>query len=266
MEMDKSHRTGRHDQGRESDWSKAAADYAAHRPGPPDRYYFTLMDLGVGLPGQRLLDMGTGTGVVARNFASRGVTCVGTDIAEGQLHMARLLARDEGLDVDFQNARAEAQPFPDNSFSAITANQCWIYFQGNQTLQECQRLLSPGGRLAITFFSFMPRESYIVALSEKLVLQFNPGWSGNDWDGVVADSIKLPDFAQQVGWFCYDEDIPFTRESWRGRMRALRGIGASLSETEVQAFDVAHAQALEKLPDSFTIPHRIFGYVIGFDG
>ena len=36
--------------------------------------------------------------------------------------------------------------------------------------------------------------------------------------------------------FYYDEAIPFSRETWRGRMRALRGIGASLSQEQVENF------------------------------
>ena len=40
--------------------------------------------------------------------------------------------------------------------------------------------------------------------------------------------------------FHYDEPIPFSRESWRGRIRACRGVGASPPEAEVLRFDEAH--------------------------
>ncbi|MCI0583479.1 MAG: class I SAM-dependent methyltransferase, partial [Chloroflexi bacterium] len=60
------------DGGRAIDWGKTAADYAAHRPGPPETFYEKLAALGVGLKGQRILDLGTGTGVLARSFARRG--------------------------------------------------------------------------------------------------------------------------------------------------------------------------------------------------
>jgi SAM-dependent methyltransferase len=264
MALDRTHRSGDHDGGRASDWGRTSADYAAHRPGPPDSYYDKLAELGVGLPEQRILDLGTGTGEIARRLASRGCFCAGTDIATPQIGTARRMARESGLDVDLRVASAESQPFADASFDAITANQCWIYFDGRRTLAECRRLLRPEGRLAVTFFSFLPRVSDIVALSEKIVLRFNPDWSGADWDGNVPDSIELSGLARTVGWFCYDEAVPFTKENWRGRMRAVRGIGASLSPQEVDAFDRAHTEALADLPGRFDIPHRIFGYVIGF--
>ncbi len=58
--------------------------------------------------------------------------------------------------------------------------------------------------------------------------------------------------------FYYDVPVPFTRESWRGRMRALRGIGASLSADEVERFDRRHADLLAAIArEQFTIWHRI---------
>ncbi|MDA1073705.1 MAG: hypothetical protein O3A63_02940, partial [Proteobacteria bacterium] len=117
----------------------------------------------------------------------------------------------------------------------------------------------PGGRLVISHFSFLPRVDPIVAASEKLVLKYNPTWSGADWDGNFA---PVPNWSKGVfdlvGWFVYDEPIPFTRESWRGRMRALRGIAASLNPVEVDAFDREHEALLATLAgNEFTIAHRL---------
>jgi hypothetical protein len=58
--------------------------------------------------------------------------------------------------------------------------------------------------------------------------------------------------------FWYDEAIPFTRESWRGRIRACRGIGAALSEEAVGEFDAAHDALLREIAgERFTILHRL---------
>ena len=65
--------------------------------------------------------------------------------------------------------------------------------------------------------------------------------------------------------FYYDEAIAFTRESWRGRFRALRGIGASLPDEEVRAFDREHAKLLEEIAEpDFTVLHRIDAHVFEF--
>lgn len=63
--------------------------------------------------------------------------------------------------------------------------------------------------------------------------------------------------------FQYDEPIPFTRETWRGRIRACRGIGATLTPEQVRAFDEKHARLLEETAaESFTVLHRIDAHIL----
>ena len=249
-----------HDHGRRFDWGRTSVDYARHRPGPPDSFYERLWALGIGHPGQRILDLGTGTGVLARRFALQGSRVTGIDIAVPQIEAARRLAVADGLDVSFRVAPAEETEAPNSSFDVATANQCFLYFDPQRTLAELRRVLVPGGRLMVSHFSFLPRLDPIARAAEELVLRFNPVWSGADWDGAVAPVpgwAKRPDL-RLVGFFVYDEAIPFTRETWRGRMRACRGIGAGLPDEQVGAFDRAHAELLESIaPAEFTVLHRL---------
>ncbi len=251
------------DAGRSFDWGRAAEDYDRFRPGPPDSFYRKLQALDVGLPDQRILDIGTGTGLLARRFAAAGSRVCGIDLAEPQVHMAEQAAREDGVGVNFQVAAAEALPFSPGSFDVVSACQCWWYFDLDRVLPEVRRVLASDGRLVVSYFSFLPRLDPVVAASEALVLEFNPRWSGADWDG---RTNPLPGWSRDdfrlVGLFEYDEAIPFTRESWRGRMRALRGIAASLSGEEIETFDRAHEQRLTELvPESFRILHRIHAQI-----
>ena len=53
-----------------------------------------------------------------------------------------------------------------------------------------------------------------------------------------------------------DLNIPFTRESWNGRIKACRGICASLSQCKVRNFEKDHLKMLESIaPENFTIKH-----------
>ena len=252
------------DPGRTIDWGRASADYAAYRPGPPPSYYARLRALGVGLPGQRVLDLGTGTGVLARQFARQGCDVVGVDLSLGQLGIARRLAREEGLSVDFRAAPAEDTHLPAAAFDAATANQCWLYFDRDRVVAEMRRVLRPGGVIVTSHLSWLPREDAVARRSEELVLEFNPQWTAGDWSGVVPE---IPRWARGefdvAGSFVYDEPIEFTRETWRGRIRACRGIGAELSADEVAAFDAAHAALLAAtVPERFPVLHRIDAHVL----
>ncbi len=180
--------------------------------------------------------------------------------------MARRLADEEGLSADFSVQLSESLPWPEPTFDVATANQCWLYFDKERVVQELRRVLKPGGLLVTSHFCWLPRLDKIASSSEQLVLKFNPAWSAADWSGVVP---PCPQWAEPTfnvtAMFYYDEPIPFTRESWCGRIRACRGIGATLSKEEVKAFDKAHQDLLTRIaPESFTVLHRIDAHVYAF--
>src|SRR5205823_14293128 len=75
-----------------ADWSKTSSDYGQFRPGYPESFFARLAEWGIPRPGQRILDLGTGTGNLARPFAGSGARVLGIDIARGQLAEARRLA------------------------------------------------------------------------------------------------------------------------------------------------------------------------------
>lgn len=66
------------------------------------------------------------------------------------------------------------------------------------------------------------------------------------------------DFFTVTNAISMDMDIPFSRESWHGRIKACRGIGASsLSADEIAAWEKEHLAFLDTEPEQFTIPHYI---------
>ena len=95
------------DQGHAFHWGKTAQDYAVYRPGYPESFYTILHALGIGRPGQAILDLGTGTGVLARAFAQCGASVIGLDLAAEQIVVAQQLARQEHLDIQFVTCAAE---------------------------------------------------------------------------------------------------------------------------------------------------------------
>ena len=76
------------DEGMSIDWGKTSLDYASYRPGPPPSFYERLVALGIGKAGQHLLDLGTGTGVIARQMARQGCHVSGIDVCGGRRRSA----------------------------------------------------------------------------------------------------------------------------------------------------------------------------------
>jgi 2-polyprenyl-3-methyl-5-hydroxy-6-metoxy-1,4-benzoquinol methylase len=106
-----------HDHGRPIDWGNTSSDYAVYRPGYPASFYRRITALGIGEPGQRVLDLGTGTGNVGRALARLGCRVTGVDISKEQIAEAQRLAAEEGLTADFFVRTAPA-PF-------LRLNECW---------------------------------------------------------------------------------------------------------------------------------------------
>ncbi len=252
------------DPGRTIDWGQTSRDYAIFRPGPPPSFFHRLQAMGIGLPRQNILDLGTGTGALAREFAKQESVVSAVDVSKEQIEAAKDLARKDGLSVDFQTAPAEVLPFADGVFDIVTAHQCWLYFDKPKTLAEVARVTKYHGLLVTSHFSWLPREDKIAKASEELILKYNPQWTAADWSGVIP---PIPQWAVEAkltlkGMFYYDEPIPFTREAWRGRIRACRAIGATLSPSEVKAFDHEHEALLESLAGpTFTISHRLDAHI-----
>jgi SAM-dependent methyltransferase len=260
------HRDENVDGGRPADWSRTSGDYGRYRPDPPASFFERLRAIGIGLAGQRILDLATGTGALARSFAAAGAQVAAIDIASGQIAEAQRLAAAASLAVDFQVAAAETPPFAEARFEIATANQCWLYFDKPRALAALRRVLRSGGRLCVSHFSWLARLDPIARATETLVLAHNPSWTGADWDGLVParHGWAEPDMTVEAQ-FVYDEAIPFTAESWRGRIRACRGVAAVLEEAQVAAFDRDLDRLLGEIaPPRFSVLHRLDATVYGF--
>ncbi len=104
--------------------------------------------------GGRVLDVATGTGLVAERLLSRGHTVVGVDQSAGMLEIAR--TRLAGR-VELVEASAEALPFDDGVFDHLTFTYLLRYVDDpGATLAELARVVRPGGTIAMLEFA-VPR-------------------------------------------------------------------------------------------------------------
>ena len=109
------------DHGKAFDWGKTSEDYAKYRDIYPKEFYAKLAELSLGVKGQNVLDLGTGTGVIPRNMYSYGAKWTGADISENQIMYAEKLSKSAGMDIDYIVASAEAVDYPDRTFDGTVS-------------------------------------------------------------------------------------------------------------------------------------------------
>lgn len=126
--------------------AKAADEVAARNA------YLGLLDIAAG---ERVLDVGCGTGAVTRDIARRvgtGGLAVGVDPSGALLAIAREHAEDAGLGgrIEFREGDALALPFPDSSFDVVVCATVLSHVpRGEAAVPELVRVLRPGGRLGV---------------------------------------------------------------------------------------------------------------------
>jgi len=244
------------------DFGKTARDYGRYRAGFPPALFERLATFGIGLTGQRVLDLGTGTGTLARSLALRGCTVTALDPSVPLTEEAKRLDQEAGVSISYVIAKAEQTGLPDASFDVITAGQCWHWFDRPKAAQEVKRLLVSDGRLVIAHFDWIPLPGNVVEATEKLIEQHNPEWKMGGSRGLYSrwlSDVAIAGF-QDIETFSFDIFVPYSHEAWRGRIRASAGVAASLSPEQVTSFDLALQKLLgERFPDDpLAVYHRVF--------
>ena len=240
------------DGGQGFDFGRTAEVYAKYRDIYPACMYDRLAALGIGIQGQRILDLGTGTGVLPRGMYAYGGCWTGADVSPEQIEQARRLS--ENMKIEYVVSPAEGLEFPAAFFDVITAAQCFWYFDQKIMVPKIRRFLKPGGIFLKIYMSYV-KEEPITRDSNGLVKRVNGNWSGGNPGIKDLTSHCFPDPQTEV----LEADLPFTRETWHGRMLSSRGVMAAMNEEQVRRFDELHRKMLEeKYPERFTVRHMIF--------
>lgn len=149
------------------------------------QHSFALLDL---QPGQRVLDVGCGTGEDARTMAQHvapGGSVVAVDGSQNMIAVARQRAEGSGLPVEFQVGDIHRLTFADESFDASRADRIFMHLDSpEKALSEMKRVTRPGGRVLVYEVDF---ETLTVDLPDRIRTRkivntwcdgFRNGWLG----------------------------------------------------------------------------------------
>lgn len=131
-------------------WSAGGKDYEEISRGIADSIEHCVLRLNP-QPGERILDLSTGTGWTSRVVARRGAKVTGVDIASDLLGVAHSKAEAEGLSINYQIGDAESLPFETGAFDAVVST-FGVMFASRQeaAAAELARVCRKGGRIALT--------------------------------------------------------------------------------------------------------------------
>jgi ubiquinone/menaquinone biosynthesis C-methylase UbiE len=201
-----------------------------------------LLDLVALEPHETVLDVGTGTGVVAAAAAERAEQTqrgfiVGVDPSLAMLHHARAHTT-----APLAAARAPGLPFPARTFDVVVANLLISHLERYETgLSDMVRVLRPGGRLGVTTWGSLDDEPVDDGQQRQLT---------GIWQSIAGHFVDVDAAADVV-----DAAIPW--EAWFGDPAHLRGAleSSGLRHVDVQARMyrrcVSHREALAGYATSF---------------
>lgn len=244
---------------------EAARAPAPDAPDYPERLFRALAAHGVGAPGERVLDLGAGTGGFGRGLARRGARVVGIEPRAGLLDDARRLDAAEKVSTRYVLARAEALPFADGTFDGVAAGRSWHRFDRPRALAEAARVLAPAGWLAIVHLEWAPTPDGPADATARLVRAYDPAWRADPADGLYPTWIPpiLEAGLDDLETFCFDVRVPVARDAWRARVGESVALGGRLRAPERRRLDAELDAILRRRfpAEPLEIAHRVFALI-----
>jgi ubiquinone/menaquinone biosynthesis C-methylase UbiE len=207
-------------------------------------------------PGERLLEVGSGSGILCRMLAPQlqpGGWMMGVDISPEMTAEARKYTLSEGISsgITFETGKAEALPYPDASFDGAIAARLLLHVTDpDAVLREMKRVVKPGGRVVVMDWDFdtVTVDHPDQELSRRLLHWRNDHHGGNNWSGRQLWRRMQTAGLQNLSvhpWVTvtHRETDGLTQSLWRAAQVACEGGAISLVEQEAWILELkSHIQ------------------------
>lgn len=135
-----------------------------------------FIDKHTSLSGKKVLDIGCGGGILSESMAKSGAKVKGIDLGEAPLAVAKIHAKDEDLDVEYQAISAEeiAQQEP-NSYDIVTCMEMLEHVPDPAAIvSACANLVKPGGHVFFSTINRNPKSFLFAIVGAEYVLNLLP--------------------------------------------------------------------------------------------
>jgi SAM-dependent methyltransferase len=225
--------------------------YDRTRPRYPDAM---VERIATASPGRDVLDVGCGTGIVARQFQAAGCRVLGVDVDARMADWARR----HGLEVEV--AKFEAWDPAGRQFDAVVAGQTWHWVDPVSGAAKAAQALRPGGRLAVFWNGFELPPGLVEAFA-AVYRRVLPDWPAfqrlaSGADAYSSQCAKTADGMAQAGAFGPSEqwrfgwDRPYSREEWLDQM-LTSGFAGQLPPATLQEILAGIGAAIDVVGGSF---------------
>ena len=203
-------------------------------------------------PGDRVLDVATGTGNAALAAAAAGADVVASDLSPKLLEHGRRLAAERGVTLDWQEANAEALPFGDGEFDVVLSCIGVMFAPHHQqAADELVRVCRPAGTMGLVNWTPEGFIGQLFATMKPYVPAPPPGvsppplWGGDDYVRTLLGDRVTDMVAQRrvLSVDCFADGAAFRdyfKSNYGPTIAAYRGIAADADR--VAALDAALAR------------------------
>lgn len=228
-EIDAWHRRGMN---MKVNFGEVAKNYAKYRNDLPKELIEGLKMRGVDFKKKRVLDLGSGSGILSRIIYKEGAEVVGVEPSVELIGEARKMDRKENIHINYLHEHSESMSLGNSSFEYVTVMRAWHWFDREKTLCEVKRILKDDGTLLVMDSGFMSGRK-VVADTLSIVKKYLPGGELKRAGSKAVAKQLINSFPAE--WFRewsehgfelwdtygFEYMVPFTNEEWCGRVGSL---------------------------------------------
>lgn len=254
----------------EVDFGNVAKNYAKYRNDLPDELLESLKLRGIDFKNKKVVDLGSGTGVLSRALVNEGAVVVGVEPSEELIEQARAIDKRVGNIIGYVNRYADSTTLDNAVFDYATVLRAWHWFDREKTLDEIKRILVEKGKLIIMDSGFISKGK-VVEDTLQIIKTHMPNGELKAAGSKSESKQSINGFP--VEWFKewqehhfdlkesykFNYTVSFTNEEWCGRVGSLSWLSGFAENKQNNILDEIFTYLVKEFGDTkHNIQHSCF--------